>query len=321
MKNAFCTCLVLFSVFVFSQQEEGNYARAAAEFMANYNGGDYGAIFNLFDGNMKKALPRQKTLDFFAKDVKAKMGEITQMRFLEMRRGAHIYRTNFQKATADILIALNGQNEVSGFSISAPKPLGLVILERNTTPMRLPFNEEWFVVWGGTTPEQNYHVSEVSQQYAYDILMVQDGVSFQGDSKKNESYFAFGKDILAPCDGRVVKVITGVKDNVPGITNPQQLTGNTVVLETLDKEFILFAHLKEESIVVQEGQDVLEGAFLGKCGNSGNSTEPHLHLSLQNAVDMEQSTGARIYFERILVNGDQKEDHMPVKGDLVRNVY
>ncbi len=76
----------------------------------------------------------------------------------------------------------------------------------------------------------------------------------------------------------------------------------------------------DNSIVVEEGQDIVQGTVLGKCGNSGNSTEPHLHLSLQNAIEMEQSTGARMYFQRIMVNGEQKEDYMPVKGDLVRNV-
>ncbi len=320
MKKIFCAFVLLNHFFVLSQGEQGSYTYAASQFMALYNGSDYVGIFNLFDGDMKKALPRQKTIDFFTKEVKGKMGDITDMRFLELRRGAHIYRTNFQRATADILIALNGGNEISGFYISAPKPLGLPILERNSTAMVLPFNDQWFVFWGGTTLEQNHHISEVSQQYAYDLLMMEDGVSFQGNPNQNENYFAFGKEILAPCDARVVKVITGIEDNIPGETNPAQLTGNTVVLETLNNEFILFAHLMDNSVVVEEGQDIVQGTVLGKCGNSGNSTEPHLHLSLQNAIEMEQSTGARMYFQRIMVNGQQKEDYMPVKGDLVRNV-
>lgn len=319
MKKIVCAFVLLHTLFVFSQEEEGTYARTALQFMALYNGGDYGGIFNLFDAAMRKALPRQNTIDFFTKNVKSKMGDISEMRFLELRRGAHIYRTNFERATADILIALNGQNEISGFYISPPKPLGLPIIGRNSTPMQLPFNDQWFVLWGGTTPEQNYHVTEVSQQYAYDFLMVTDGVSFQGDPRNNESYFAFGKEILAPCDGRVVKVIKGVKDNIPGETNSSQLTGNTVVLETDSQEFIVFAHLKADSILVLEGQDIVQGSVLGQCGNSGNSTEPHLHLSLQNAIEIEQSTGARLYFQRIMVNNDLKEDYIPVKGDLVKN--
>lgn len=59
---------------------------------------------------------------------------------------------------------------------------------------------------------------------------------------------------------------------------------------------------------------------MAKCGNSGNSTEPHLHLQLQNVPDFFQATGARLYFDKILVNGKIREDYMPVKEDLIKNV-
>jgi hypothetical protein len=230
-----------------------------------------------------------------------------------------VYSTRFDKASASILISLNSKNEINGLYISAPKPSGIPVLERNVTRMALPFNDAWYVVWGGTTPEQNYHVAEVSQQYAYDVLITIDGASHRGDATINESYFAFGKEIVAPCDARVVRVLTGVEDNRPGVTNPDQFTGNTVVLETDAQEFIVLAHLKAGSIVVEEGQDIRKGALIGQCGNSGNSTEPHLHLSLQNAIDTELSTGAKLFFDRILVNGSLREDYLPTKGDIVQN--
>ena len=186
--------------------------------------------------------------------------------------------------------------------------------------MILPFHEEWFVFWGGTTEDQNYHVAHENQKYAYDILIMKDGVSFTGDPKNNESYFAFGKEIIAPCDAKVVKVITGVEDNIPGELNPEQLTGNTIVLETSNKEYILFAHLKHQSIVVREGQFIRQGALLAQCGNSGNTSEPHLHLSLQNTLDMNIATGGKLYFEKILVNGELQRVYLPVKGDVVKNI-
>lgn len=301
--------------------ELGNYSYAVSEFRAMYNNSNYEGIFRLFDGNMKKALPRQKTISFFTTDVKARMGAIEGMHFLELKNGAHVYRTQFARAIADIAISLNPKNEINGLYISPPKPLGIPILERNTTSMRVPFEGEWFVNWGGTTEEQNYHVVEVSQQYAYDILVVIDSISYRGDPMKNESYYAFGKEILAPCDARVVKVINGVQDNVPGETNPGQLTGNTVVLETPNNEFILMAHLMQNSIRVIEGQDVRQGEVLGQCGNSGNSTEPHLHLSLQNTIEMGEATGAKLFFDQIMVNGALQEDYLPVKEDFIKHIY
>lgn len=305
----------------FSQVEQINYAGAASEFRTLYNSGDYEGIFDTFDVAMKKALPRQNTIQFFTEQVNGLMGNIKEMRFYGFKKGAHIYRTVFDKAVADILISLNPKNEISGLYISPPKPRDLPILERNVTKMILPFNEEWFVYWGGTTEEQNYHVSEVSQQYAYDLMMVENGKSYQGDPKNNENYYVFGKEIIAPCNARVMKVITGVYDNVPGELNPADLTGNTIVLETENKEYILFAHLKEGSIAVEEGQDVNQGEVIALCGNSGNSSEPHLHLSLQNAIDMEASIGAKLYFDEIAVNGSIKNDYLPVKEDFVKNWY
>ncbi|MEA1784537.1 peptidoglycan DD-metalloendopeptidase family protein [Arenibacter sp. GZD96] len=321
VKYGLCLLLLFQGVSFYGQGALGNYNLAATNFMSLYNNGDYVGIFGLFDADMKKALPQQNTISFFSQNVKAKMGNIQDMQFLEFKNGAHVYRTYFDKATADILISLNPNNKINGLYISPPKPLTIPILDRNLTPMQLPFNlnEEWFVFWGGTTEAQNYHVNEVSQRYAYDLLMVSNGKSFEGDPLKNESYFAFGKEILAPCNAQVIKVITGVKDNIPGETNPEQLTGNTVVLETPNKEYVLFAHLMEGSIAVTEGQMVAQGTVLGKCGNSGNSTEPHLHLSLQNTVDMEDATGAMLFFNQLWVNGELRTDYLPVKEDFIKN--
>ena len=194
------------------------------------------------------------------------------------------------------------------------------VLKRNTTPMDLPFKGEWFVFWGGETEVLNYHMADVNQQFAYDILKVADGASYSGDPLNNDSYFAFGAEILAPCDAIVVMAVDGVPDNVPGETNPIQLTGNTLVLKTAAGEFILMCHLKEGSLVVEKGDQIHKGQVLAKCGNSGNSTEPHLHLQLQNTRDIHQATGARLLFSRILVNGTPREEYMPVKEDYIKSI-
>ncbi len=309
-----------FCSFAQEQEEQGNYAYAASEFMALYNGNDYGDIFNLFDADMKKALPKENTMVFLSQNVNALLGGIKYMQFDRFEKGAHIYRTDFEKGVADIMISLNPQNQINGLYIKPVQDPDLTILERNTTKMIVPFNEECFVFWGGTTVEQNYHVAELNQQYAYDILMVADGASYKGDALNNENYYVFGKDVIATCDARVAKVITGVKDNTPGELNPAQLTGNTVILKTANNEFILYAHLKKGSIVVEEGQDVVQGDVLGQCGNSGNSSEPHLHLSLQNNLEMLNSTGGKLYFDKLMVNGEEKEDYLPVKEDFIKNI-
>ncbi|MFY0602587.1 MAG: peptidoglycan DD-metalloendopeptidase family protein [Flavobacteriaceae bacterium] len=319
MKKYILIFLIFFTSLSFAQEKE-NYKKVASAFMELYNKKDYKAIFEMFDTNMKVALPLEKTIAMFTNNI-APAGKIKSMEFLMLKGTAHVYKTTLDNVLLDFTISLDSENNINGFygALHQPKSKGPK-LERNTTKMQLPFKEEWTVFWGGTTVEQNYHVAYNNQKYAYDILIIKNGKSFKTDGKKNEDYYVFGKEITAPCDAKVVKVITGVKDNIPGKLNPKQLTGNTVVLETANKEFIMMAHFKEKSIVVKEGQLVKAGQLLGKCGNSGNTTEAHLHLSLQNVKNMNEAAGGKIFFEKIKVNGEIKEDYLPVKNDKIQNI-
>jgi murein DD-endopeptidase MepM/ murein hydrolase activator NlpD len=58
---------------------------------------------------------------------------------------------------------------------------------------------------------------------------------------------------------------------------------------------------------------------LGLCGNSGNSSEPHLHFHIQNVENMNIATGAKAYFEEILVNGTLIKEYSPIKSEKVKN--
>lgn len=318
--------LLLFLFFLISipnayaQEEQARYARLVSVFSDLFNSGDYDGIYELYDIGMRKGFTRMETRNFFRENLNRLTGNIKSMEFYGFRDGAHVYRVVFERSVADLTLGLTPQSKISSLFISPPKTQLRPILERNTTPMMLPFRGEWFVYWGGLTQDQNVHLNEISQQFAYDLLKVTNGSSFEGDPSKNESYFAFGEEVLAPCAARVVLVFDGIKDNIPGEVNPGQLAGNHIVLQTVNQEYLVLAHLKENSIVVEEGQDVQAGELLALCGNSGNSTEPHLHLSLQNTIDEEEGIGGKIFFDQITVNGEIKTDYLPVKEDFVRNL-
>jgi murein DD-endopeptidase MepM/ murein hydrolase activator NlpD len=98
-------------------------------------------------------------------------------------------------------------------------------------------------------------------------------------------------------------VVDGVKDNVPG---------NTVILKTANNKYLLFAHLKQHSIVVKQSQKVKQGQLLGLCGNSGYSSEPHLHFHIQNVDDITAVTGVKCFFSSILVNGKENADYSAI---------
>ncbi|MFS0553383.1 peptidoglycan DD-metalloendopeptidase family protein [Brevibacillus sp. 179-C9.3 HS] len=161
-----------------------------------------------------------------------------------------------------------------------------------------PFTGEWYVFWGGQDVLSNYHYELESQRYAYDLIQVKDGLSYKGDPAKNESYYAFGQEILAPQAGTVVHVVNDIKDNVPvGAMNAQKPAGNVVILDHGNGEFSYFAHLKEGSASVKVGDRVKKGDVLGLCGNSGNSSEPHLHYQVSDGKDLYKSKSIRVQWE------------------------
>ena len=172
----------------------------------------------------------------------------------------------------------------------------------------MPVKEEWFIFWGGTNEFINYHYAYVSQRYAYDLVIMKDGQSYKDTTIRNENYYAFNKEVVAPADGQVVKVIDNVADNVPGEMNESQPAGNYVVIEHQNNEYSMLAHFKQHSIQVKVGDSVKQGQLIGLCGNSGNSSEPHIHFQVMNLEDYVNGQSIRIRFE------DGTE---PIQGDTV----
>lgn len=56
--------------------------------------------------------------------------------------------------------------------------------------------------------------------------------------------------------------------------------GNYVMIEHNDGSYTLYAHLAQNSITVLAGDIVKQGQVIGKLGNSGSSTGPHLHFEV-----------------------------------------
>jgi murein DD-endopeptidase MepM/ murein hydrolase activator NlpD len=86
-------------------------------------------------------------------------------------------------------------------------------------------------------------------------------------------------------------------------------------------EVSIFAHLKLDSVRVKVGDKVARGQVIGLCGNSGNSSEAHLHFQIQNTSVFEAEASMKVFFEKITVKRDgkteTKTDYSPVKGDII----
>jgi murein DD-endopeptidase MepM/ murein hydrolase activator NlpD len=188
------------------------------------------------------------------------------------------------------------------------------------TRLAPPFSGTWFVVWGGPDISRNYHALAPDQRFAYDILVTRDGRSFTGDGSRNEDYYAFGREVLAPGDGVVIDAGDGADDNPPGTRRPEQPLGNYVVISHENGEHSLLAHLKKGSVRVRVGDRVARGDVLGLCGNSGNTTEPHIHYHLQTTPKPFAGEGLPVRFEAALIDGSRKENVEPIGGELVTAV-
>lgn len=311
--------LTLLTTFAFGQTEKVTYKTVADSFEKNYNSNNFKAIFASFSTEMQTALPIDNATDFL-KGLKTQAGNIIKREFVSYVNSYASYKTTFERALFAVNISVDNKSKINGLFVKPFKESGLPKIERNITKLSLPFNGEWTVVWGGDTKELNYHVGNEAQKNAFDIVMTDiNGNSFKTDGKINEDYYAFGKEIIAPCDGEVVLVVDGVKDNKPGTLNPIYIPGNTVIIKTVKNEFLFFAHFKQNSIKVKQGQQVTKGQLLGLCGNTGNSSEPHLHFHIQNVEDINQATGVKCYFDKIWVNGQLKTDYSPIQKERISN--
>ena len=152
---------------------------------------------------------------------------------------------------------------------------------RDSTALRLRFpvgGGRWEAA-AGEGRFFNHHWVAPLQRAALDLVVVdRRGSSHRGIvARCDEDYYAFGSPVHSPIDAEVVRCGDGLND---GALNPAKPAGNHVVLGAGSEE-ILIAHLKKGSVAVTAGQTVKAGQLLGVVGNSGNSTEPHLHIHAQ----------------------------------------
>lgn len=150
-------------------------------------------------------------------------------------------------------------------------------LQDGSSPLRWPLpGGRWTVVEGtGTLP--NHHWSVVAQRGALDLVGAVRGGRSTGKliPRDCRDFAAYGHEVVAPCDGYVRVAQDGHPDR-PARGSPPP--GNHVVIDTETGETLTLAHLQPGSVTVAAGQLVTRGEPIGRVGNSGNSSEPHLHI-------------------------------------------
>jgi murein DD-endopeptidase MepM/ murein hydrolase activator NlpD len=301
--------------------EPSRFEQEARRIAADLDAGRYTAPVDRFTERMRAFMPPEKAGPFFRSvaDGWGKTRTVEQIR-VESPRSA-VLLIHCAEGTYELKLELDGRARVAGLWI-LPHPIEAEAPARNATILSLPFRGSWFVNWGGDTIEQNYHHAYANQKFAFDLLAVDSaGKSHTGDGKANSDYYVYGREILAPGDGTVIRVVEGVPENVPGEMDALHLVGNAVFIQHSPDETSVLAHMIPGSIRVKEGQRVHRGDIIGRCGNSGHSSEPHLHYHLQNAPLFRDGKGIKIFFTSVVVTEggttERKTDYSPVQKEII----
>jgi murein DD-endopeptidase MepM/ murein hydrolase activator NlpD len=169
----------------------------------------------------------------------------------------------------------------------------------------------------------------ISQRFAIDwVQAYPDGKTYKGDPSDNKNYRAYGAEIHAVADGVVTQIGDGIPQNTPGAKSLavpitlETVGGNHVIMEIGNGLFAFYAHMQPGSLRVKVGDKVTHGQVLGLLGNTGNSSEPHLHFQICSANSELGSEGLPYAFASFEVQGKASEDKMsmfpggPVKHEM-----
>ncbi|HEY3175188.1 MAG TPA: M23 family metallopeptidase [Candidatus Polarisedimenticolia bacterium] len=207
-----------------------------------------------------------------------------------------------------------------GTAIEAEGSLPIAV-QASKVEYGFPLAGRWFI---GADPAMHHHRRwVVPEEFALDIARLGDsGATHRGDGSKLSEYHAYGQEVLAAADGVVVSVEGSIPEAAAMLRQPGEAAeayekrmmemqagllakgylhaaGNHVVIEHEGGEFSFYGHLLPGSLRVAKGDRVLRGQPIARLGNSGNSTEPHLHFQVTDGPDPILSAGIPVRFVNI----------------------
>ncbi|RCG17705.1 M23 family peptidase [Streptomyces reniochalinae] len=188
----------------------------------------------------------------------------------------------------------------------------------------MPFTGRWLTQNSPARQVPSHGTDSLGGRYAIDFVAVDDGCrtaagrswrTFLG-TERPEVFHAFGRPITAPVTGTVVAVHDGESDHAARRSQLALLpymmgeggrlsrgvnavAGNHVIIAVSEHgPFVALAHFRSGSVRVTTGQKVTEGEHIADCGNSGNSTQPHLHIQAMDSDDLSVARGVPMVFRR-----------------------
>jgi murein DD-endopeptidase MepM/ murein hydrolase activator NlpD len=164
------------------------------------------------------------------------------------------------------------------------------------------------------------HTHSGPWRYALDFIRTDGGFSYRNDGTALTDFLAFDQPVRSPAWGTIVACCNDVADNPPGEMNLVDNWGNHVVIDIGGGLFVLLAHLRQGSLDVAPGLAVAPGTAIGRCGNSGRSAQPHLHMQVQRGSWLGAPT-VPFHLSHCLVDGSGYAlDATPSEGRLIESI-
>jgi len=184
----------------------------------------------------------------------------------------------------------------------------------NHIKISLPFFNEWSVYQsfdGEWTHKGKW-------KYAYDFVIKKDGKSYQNEGLYPSDYYCFGESVASPVNGYVVAVKYDLVDNIIGEVDRINNWGNYIIIKNDLGYFVEISHLMQNSIIPKVGEYVYQGQIIAKCGNSGYSPEPHIHIQVQKYALLGSETLPFVFTE--YYKNDELYFHsLPKKDENIRS--
>ncbi len=186
----------------------------------------------------------------------------------------------------------------------------------DSTPILLPVIGKWNIYQGFN----GKHTHQAPWQHALDFYIEHDGKSYRNEGAHVTDYYCFDLPVVSPVYGQVIKTVNHIADNVIGQVNTTENWGNHILIQLQNGRYLLLAHLRQNSVVVENGAWINPGDRLGSCGNSGRSPQPHLHCQLQKSALLGSET-VPFHLSSIIISHKKQPRFMfasrPKEGDQI----